>query len=143
MLVAGERVRVVGAVSLVVSTVSPLQARHARRQRRQSAAAGRSRRAIVLPRRLVFGIPARLRTCAEVLLDTHRSFSVLESPPVEAALVVTYLQFPIQVCRPCSSSPSTTPSVQRQPRDAHFDHAHFRHSRTLLPLLTLVVLIIV
>jgi len=26
------------------------------------------------------------------------------------------LQFPIQVCCPCSGSPSTTPSVQRQPR---------------------------
>jgi len=32
-------------------------------------------------------------------------------PPVEAVLVVTYLQFPIQVCFPCSACPSTTPSV--------------------------------
>jgi len=28
--------------------------------------------------------------------------------PVEATLVVTYLQFPIQVCFPCSTSPSPT-----------------------------------
>ena len=29
-------------------------------------------------------------------------------PPVEAALVVTYLQFPVQVCLPCSASMSPT-----------------------------------
>ena len=29
-------------------------------------------------------------------------------PPVKAALVVTYLQFPIQVCFPCSASMSPT-----------------------------------
>jgi len=33
---------------------------------------------------------------------------VYRKPPVEAALVVTYLQFPIQVCFPCSTSPSPT-----------------------------------
>ena len=27
--------------------------------------------------------------------------------PVEAALVVTYLQFPIQVCYPCIGQPTT------------------------------------
>jgi len=51
------------------------------------------------------------------------------TPPVEAALVVTYLQFPIHVCCPYSSSPV----------HVHFDHAHFRHS----PTDDLVVLIIV
>jgi len=51
------------------------------------------------------------------------------TPPVKAELVVTYLQFLIQVFCPCSASPV----------HAHFDHAHFRHSLTD----NLVVLIIV
>jgi len=34
--------------------------------------------------------------------------SITRKPPVEAALVVTYVHFPIQVCFPCSASPSPT-----------------------------------
>jgi len=42
----------------------------------------------------------------------------LESPdelPVEATMVVTYLQFPIQVCFPCISQPITNSFRIRQP----------------------------
>jgi len=35
-------------------------------------------------------------------------------PPVKAALVVSYLQFPIQVCFPCSASPSTPSSTRHR-----------------------------
>ena len=35
-------------------------------------------------------------------------FTITRKPPVEAALVVTYLQFPIQVCCPCSARQSLT-----------------------------------
>jgi len=55
---------------------------------------------------------------------TYRSQNAVvvgtRTPPVEAALVVTYLLFPIQVCCPFTASPV----------HAHFDHAHFRHSLT-------------
>ena len=47
--------------------------------------------------------------------------SLVESrkpPPVQAALVVTYLQFPIQVCFPCSASPSVTDPASVT--DTHF-----------------------
>jgi len=43
--------------------------------------------------------------------DTYVLERPQPKPPVEAALVVTYLQFTIQVCFPCSASPSTTPTV--------------------------------
>jgi len=35
-------------------------------------------------------------------------FVVTRTPPVKAAMVDTYLQFPIQVCFPCRTSPSPT-----------------------------------
>jgi len=34
--------------------------------------------------------------------------NITRKPPDQAALVVTYLQFPIQVCFPCNVSPSPT-----------------------------------
>jgi len=37
--------------------------------------------------------------------QTIRNYT--RKPPVEAALVVTYLQFPIQVCFPCIGQPVT------------------------------------
>jgi len=40
-------------------------------------------------------------TRAYTLTVTYRT------PPVEAALIVTYLQFPIQVCFPCIGQPVT------------------------------------
>jgi len=43
-----------------------------------------------------------------VSVDFYKYFRQTRMPPVEAALVVTYLQFPIEVCFPCSVSPSPT-----------------------------------
>jgi len=76
--------------------------------------------------------------------------------PVEAALVVTYLQFPIQVCCQCRASPSTTPpfiaspcsdhalratlDCSASPVHSHFDHAHFRHSSTLVMLIIVLII---
>ena len=44
------------------------------------------------------------RPCAAAV----RPLVKLESPHVEAALVVTYFQFPVQVCFSCNASPSPT-----------------------------------
>ena len=70
-------------------------------------------------------------------ITVNYQLELLQSkPPVKAALVVTYLQFPVQVCFPCSAgpcrvSPSTTPSMQRQPVQRQpVDDAHrHRHHR--------------
>jgi len=60
------------------------------------------------------------------------AFVKARKPPVEAALVVTYLQFPIQVCFPCISVCRSRPA----------SHAHFHHVTDTF-LNSLVVLIIV
>jgi len=56
----------------------------------------------------------------------QRKLERLQSkPPVEAALVVTYLQFPIQVCFPRSASPSTTPTSVTTSPTHYWTHLWF------------------
>jgi len=62
-------------------------------------------------------------------------------PPVEAELVVTYLQFPSHLCCPCGASPCC--ARRQECRWVTVWRCTDRHSPTLLPLPTLVVLIIV
>ena len=69
-------------------------------------------------------IRTRMPPVEAALLESAQS---IESPQSIAALVVTYLQFPIQVCCQCSTSPCSASPVHAQ-----FDHAHFRHSLTTL-----------
>jgi len=74
----------------------------------------------------------RKRNKATVPGLENLTFVKTRKPPVEAALVVTYLQFPIQVCFPCISVCRSRPS----------SHAHFHHVTDTF-LNSLVVLMIV
>ena len=73
-----------------------------------------------------------VHACTHSCLVTSLSSScitVTGMPPVDAALVVTYLQFPIQVCFPCSASPSPT----------RFSH-HHRYIPQLISVFTVVLI---
>jgi len=54
------------------------------------------------------GWHGRDRSVLADLIVLNSYLLITRKPPVEAALVVTYLQFPIQVCFPCNASPSPT-----------------------------------
>jgi len=64
--------------------------------------------------------------CVRGTVRHHLLERLQSKPPVRAALVVTYLQFPIQVCFPCGAAPS-------------IDHAHRITDEFLNSLVVLIV----